>query len=97
MFIGRFGRRLGGRAIHWRIDYWAKRQGIEIHVHPHMFRHACATHVLESSGSIREVQELLGHVSISTTQIYTHLNAQHLFEVYAKAHPRAHRMRESNG
>ena len=93
MFVGRNGRRLGGRAIALRVDYWAKRQGIATHVHPHMFRHACATHVLESSGSIREVQELLGHASISTTQIYTHLNAQHLFEAYEKAHPRAHRMK----
>jgi integrase/recombinase XerC len=96
MFVGRYGRRLGARAIQLRVDYWAKRQGIATHVHPHMFRHACATHVLESSGSIREVQELLGHASISTTQIYTHLNAQHLLEAYEKAHPRAHRMKESH-
>jgi integrase/recombinase XerC len=96
LFVGHYGRRLTGRAIQLRIDYWAKRQGIAIHVHPHMFRHACATHVLESSGSIREVQELLGHASISTTQIYTHLNAQHLFEAYDKAHPRAHHMKESH-
>jgi integrase/recombinase XerC len=96
VFVGRYGRRLGGRAIQLRIDYWAKRQGIATHVHPHMFRHACATHVLESSGSIREVQELLGHASISTTQIYTHLNAQYLFEAYEKAHPRAHRVKDSH-
>ena len=57
-------------------------------------RHACATHVLESSNSIREVQELLGHASISTTQIYTHLNAQHLLEAYMKSHPRAHRVKD---
>jgi integrase/recombinase XerC len=96
MFVGRWGRRLGGRAVALRIDYWAKRQGISTHVHPHMFRHACATHVLESSGSIREVQELLGHASISTTQIYTHLNTQHLFETYDKTHPRAHRVKDSH-
>lgn len=96
MFIGRAGRRLCGRAIALRVDYWAKRQGIATHVHPHMFRHACATHVLESSGSIREVQELLGHSSISTTQIYTHLNAQYLFEAYEKAHPRAHRVKDNH-
>jgi integrase/recombinase XerC len=96
MFVGRYGRRLGGRAIQLRIDYWAKRQGIATHVHPHMFRHACATHVLESSGSIREIQELLGHASISTTQIYTHLNAQYLFEAYEKAHPRARRVKDSH-
>lgn len=96
VFVGRNGQRLGGRAIALRIDYWAKHQGIAIHVHPHMFRHACATHMLESSGgSIREVQEFLGHASISTTQIYTHLNAQFLFEAYEKAHPRAHRIKDS--
>ena len=67
LFVGHYGRRLGGRAVALRVAYWAKRQGIATHVHPHMFRHACATHVLESSGSIREVQELLGHASISTT------------------------------
>jgi integrase/recombinase XerC len=92
VFVGRGGRRLTSRAIQLRLDYWGKRQGIATHVHPHMFRHASATHVLESSGgSIREVQELLGHASISTTQIYTHLNARHLFEAYEKAHPRARR------
>jgi integrase/recombinase XerC len=96
VFVGRGGRRLGPRVIELRIGYWAKRQGIATHVHPHMFRHACATHVLESSGSIREVQELLGHSSISTTQIYTHLNAQYLFEAYEKAHPRAHRVKDAN-
>jgi integrase/recombinase XerC len=97
VFVGRWGRRLTPRAIQLRLDYWGKRQGIATHVHPHMFRHACATHVLESSGgSIREVQELLGHASISTTQIYTHLNAQRLFEAYEKAHPRAHRRKDPN-
>lgn len=96
VFVGHFGRRLTSRAIQRRIDYWAKRQGIPVHVHPHMFRHACATHVLESSGSVRYVQELLGHASISTTQIYTHLNAQHLIEAYEKAHPRARRVKDSH-
>ncbi|HMH29073.1 MAG TPA: tyrosine recombinase XerC [Steroidobacteraceae bacterium] len=96
VFVGRSGRRLTSRAIQLRLEYWGKRQGIATHVHPHMFRHACATHVLESSGSIREVQELLGHASISTTQIYTHLNAQFLFEAYHKAHPRAHRKKDSH-
>jgi integrase/recombinase XerC len=94
VFVGRGGR-LTSRAIQLRLAHWGKRQGIATHVHPHMLRHACATHVLESSGgSIREVQELLGHASISTTQIYTHLNAQHLFEAYDKAHPRAHRRKD---
>ncbi len=94
VFVGRGGRRLGRRAVQTRVAHWARQQGIATHVYPHMFRHACATHVLESSGSIREVQELLGHASISTTQIYTHLNAQHLLEVYMKAHPRAHRVKD---
>jgi integrase/recombinase XerC len=89
LFVGRGGRRLGPRIVQTWVAYWARRQGIAVHVHPHMFRHACATHVLESSGSIREVQELLGHASISTTQIYTHLDAAHLFKVYAATHPRA--------
>ena len=65
------------------------------HVYPHLFRHACATHVLESSGSIRDVQELLGHAAISTTAIYTHLDAQHLLKVYSGTHPRARRVKDS--
>jgi integrase/recombinase XerC len=95
LFVGRSGDRLGRRAVQTRVAYWARRQGIAMHVHPHMLRHACATHLLESSGSIRDVQEFLGHASISTTQIYTHLNAQHLFEAYDKAHPRARRVKDS--
>jgi integrase/recombinase XerC len=91
LFVGRGGRRLGRRIVQTRIDSWARRQGIVMHVHPHMFRHACATHLLESSGAIREVQEFLGHASISTTQIYTHLDTQHLFRVYEATHPRARR------
>ena len=91
LFVGRNGRRLGSRNVQLRINYWARRQGIGVRVHPHMFRHSCATHLLESSGSIRDVQEFLGHASISSTQIYTHLNFQHLAEVYDKTHPRAHR------
>jgi integrase/recombinase XerC len=95
LFVGRGGRRLGRRAVQNRVAYWARRRGIAMHVHPHMLRHACATHLLESSGSIRDVQEFLGHASISTTQIYTHLKAQHLFEAYDKAHPRARRVKDS--
>jgi integrase/recombinase XerC len=91
LFTGRYGKRLTGRGVELRVKYWARRQGIGIHVYPHVFRHSCATHLLESSGSIREVQEFLGHVSISTTQIYTHLDFQHLAEVYDRTHPRAHR------
>jgi len=95
LFVGRRGDRLGRRAVQTRVAYWARRQGIAMKVHPHLFRHSAATHLLESSGSIRDVQEFLGHVSISTTQIYTHLNAQHLFEVYDKTHPRARRVKDS--
>lgn len=91
LFVGRGGRRLNRRAIQTRVAYWARRQGIPVRVYPHLFRHSCGTHVLESSGDIRAVQELLGHASISTTAIYTNLNTQHLMKVYAKTHPRAHR------
>jgi integrase/recombinase XerC len=95
LFVGRGGGRLGRRAVQTRIDYWARRQGITLRVSPHMFRHSAATHFLESSGSIRDVQEFLGHACISTTQIYTHLDTQHLFEVYDKTHPRARRVKDS--
>ena len=74
-----------------RLARWARIQGIEQKVHPHMLRHSFASHMLESSGDLRAVQELLGHADISTTQIYTHLDFQHLAEVYDKAHPRARR------
>lgn len=95
LFVGRNGLRLCPRGVQKRIAYWARHRGIGVHVHPHIFRHSCATHLLESSGDIRFVQEFLGHVSISTTQIYTHLNFQHLAEVYDKTHPRAHRKEDS--
>lgn len=91
LFVSLKGRRLGGRAIQLRVAKWAKGQGLAMHVHPHMFRHSFATHILESSGDLRAVQELLGHADISTTQIYTHLDFQHLASVYERAHPRAKR------
>jgi integrase/recombinase XerC len=91
LFVGRSGRRLGPRAIQARVVYWAKRQGLGVHVHPHMFRHSFASHLLESGGELRGVQELLGHADISTTQIYTHLDFQHLARIYDAAHPRARR------
>jgi integrase/recombinase XerC len=89
LFVGSTGRRLGMRAIQLRIDHWAKRQGLGVKVHPHLFRHSFATHLLESSGNLRGVQELLGHADISTTQIYTHLDFQHLARIYDRTHPRA--------
>jgi integrase/recombinase XerC len=89
LFVGTSGRRLGVRAIQLRIDHWARRQGLGVKVHPHLFRHSFATHLLESSGNLRGVQELLGHADIATTQIYTHLDFQHLARVYDRTHPRA--------
>jgi integrase/recombinase XerC len=91
LFVGRNGRRLGPRAIQARVGYWARRQGLGVHVHPHLFRHSFASHLLESGGELRGVQELLGHADISTTQIYTHLDFQHLARIYDAAHPRARR------
>ncbi len=91
VFVSRRGRRLGPRAIQLRLRQRAIETGIGPPVHPHMLRHAFASHLLESSGDLRAVQELLGHVDISTTQIYTHLDFQHLADVYDRSHPRAHR------
>jgi integrase/recombinase XerC len=91
LFVGRNGRRLGARAVQTRVALWARRQGLSQHVHPHLFRHSFASHLLESSGELRSVQELLGHADISTTQIYTHLDFQHLARIYDAAHPRARR------
>jgi integrase/recombinase XerC len=93
VFVGRAGRRLSARAVQLRVDLWARRQGLGVHVHPHMFRHSFATHLLESSGNLRGVQELLGHADIATTQVYTHLDFQHLAKVYDASHPRARRRR----
>jgi integrase/recombinase XerC len=91
LFVGKSGRPLSVRAVQLRVGTWGRRQGIGVHVHPHMFRHSFATHLLESSGDLRGVQELLGHADIGTTQIYTHLDFQHLATVYEAAHPRARR------
>ncbi len=89
LFVGRNGRRLTPRAVQHRLKLWAIRQGIAGNVHPHVLRHSFATHVLQSSGDLRAVQEMLGHANISTTQVYTHLDFQHLARVYDQAHPRA--------
>ena len=91
LFLGRNGQRLGARAVQLRLKQWAVRQGIEVPTHPHMLRHSFASHLLESSGDLRAVQELLGHADLSTTQVYTHLDFQHLAKVYAAALPRARR------
>jgi integrase/recombinase XerC len=87
------GGALSPRAIQARVRYWAQRQGLWQRVHPHLLRHSFASHLLESSGDLRAVQELLGHADIATTQVYTHLDFQHLAAVYDRAHPRARRSR----
>jgi integrase/recombinase XerC len=89
VFLSRTGRRLTSRAIQQRLATWAIKRGLARHVHPHMLRHSFASHVLQSSGDLRAVQELLGHASIASTQIYTHLDFQALAKTYDRAHPRA--------
>ncbi|MDX1610445.1 MAG: tyrosine recombinase XerC [Halofilum sp. (in: g-proteobacteria)] len=91
LFVSARGNRLSRRSIQARVAHWARRLGLPQHVHPHMLRHSFATHLLESSGDLRAVQELLGHADIATTQVYTHLDFSHLAEVYERAHPRARR------
>ncbi len=94
LFVCRAGTRVGPRAIQARVARWARIQGLPMHVHPHLFRHSFASHLLESSQDLRGVQELLGHADISTTQIYTHLDFQHLAHVYDQSHPRARKKKE---
>jgi integrase/recombinase XerC len=89
LFVNQRGTRLTPRSVQLRLERRARQAGFGQHVHPHMLRHAFATHVLQSSGDLRAVQEMLGHASISTTQVYTHLDWQHLAKVYDQAHPRA--------
>jgi len=91
LFVSRRGGRLSPRTVQQRLRYWADRQGIDRRVYPHLLRHSCASHLLESSGDLRAVQELLGHASIATTQVYTHVDFQYLARVYDAAHPRARR------
>ena len=91
LFVSQRGRRISQRSVQQRLKEWAIKQGLPNHVHPHMLRHSFASHILESSGDLRAIQELLGHADISTTQVYTHLDFQHLAQIYDKTHPRAHR------
>jgi integrase/recombinase XerC len=94
VFVGKSGHPLTPRAVQYRFKKWGQAQGMNLH--PHMLRHSFATHLLESSGDLRAVQELLGHSDISTTQIYTHLDFQHLLKVYESAHPRAGSLKDHN-
>ena len=89
LFVNRNGQRISARAVQLRMKEWGIKQGITSNVHPHLLRHSFATHVLQSSGDLRAVQEMLGHASISTTQVYTHLDFQYLAKIYDGAHPRA--------
>jgi integrase/recombinase XerC len=89
LFVGNRGNRLSRRSIQSRINHWAKKNDLQRDVYPHLLRHSFATHLLEASGDLRAVQELLGHKDISTTQVYTHLDFQHLADTYDKAHPRS--------
>jgi integrase/recombinase XerC len=95
LFLGQNGTRLGGRAVQLRVAHWAGVRGLNVAVHPHLFRHSFATHVLESSQDLRGVQEMLGHASLATTQVYTHLDFQHLARIYEASHPRARRRRKT--
>lgn len=97
VFVGPRGRRLTPRAVQRVVARRARAQGLGPAVHPHMLRHSFASHLLESSGDLRAVQELLGHADIRTTQVYTHLDFQHLARVYDQAHPRARRRKATRG
>lgn len=91
LFLGVQGRRVSATVLQQQIKRWAKKQGLEVDVHPHMLRHSFASHLLQSSQNLRAVQEMMGHASIASTQVYTHLDFQHLAKVYDAAHPRARR------
>lgn len=96
LFVNQRGKRLSPRGIALRLDRYAQAQLPNYAIHPHMLRHSFATHLLESSGDIRFVQEMLGHASLSTTQVYTHLDGQYISRVYEQAHPRAQRKKSSS-
>jgi integrase/recombinase XerC len=89
LFVSNRGSRIKPRSVQSRLEYWGRKQGIDTRVYPHLLRHSFATHLLESSHDLRGVQELLGHANISTTQVYTHLDFQHLAQIYDQTHPRA--------
>lgn len=89
LFISQRQQRISPRTVQQRLNHWGKQQGLKGNLHPHKLRHSFASHMLESSGDLRAVQELLGHANLSTTQVYTHLDFQHLAKVYDAAHPRA--------
>jgi integrase/recombinase XerC len=97
LFVSVRGGRLGRRAVQVRLERWQRKLGLPVRVHPHLLRHSFASHVLESSGDLRAVQELLGHANLATTQVYTHLDFQHLANVYDSAHPRARKRRTEPG
>ena len=89
LFLNKFGNRLSNRSVQTRLNYWASFKGLNCKISPHTLRHSCATHLLESSGDLRAVQEFLGHEDISTTQIYINVDFEHLKKIYSKSHPRA--------
>jgi integrase/recombinase XerC len=91
VFLSRAGNRLSARSVQSRLARWGQHKGADQRLHPHLLRHSFASHLLESSGDLRAVQELLGHADIATTQVYTHLDFQHLARVYDRSHPRARR------
>ena len=97
LFVSTRGSRISTRSVQQRLRHWALKQGLDTNVHPHVLRHSFATHLLESSGDLRAVQELLGHADISTTQIYTSLDFQHLASVYDQTHPRARKKQQGTG
>lgn len=97
IFVSAKGRRLGQRSVQSRLERWCDKHHLPEHIHPHMLRHSFASHMLESSQDIRAVQEMLGHSDIGTTQIYTHLDFQHLTKIYDSAHPRARKNQDSEG
>jgi integrase/recombinase XerC len=94
LFVSRLGKRIAPRSVQQRLERWRVKLGLDTHVHPHMLRHSFASHMLEGSGDLRAVQEMLGHANISTTQIYTHLDFQRLAAVYDQTHPRARKSKD---